>query len=138
MSMNLDVIFAAVVGVLAAIAVIGALVFVIVWEVFVIRRPGRPSPPYRAARDVLARPCHREHPRAAAMRTVGRWLVAGWLLTTLGVLGIDGRLPGFPAWTAPISLLALSVAALVRQQRGSSILDRPQRRNATGVATQIV
>ena len=72
------------------------------------------------------------------MRTVGRWLVAGWLLTTLGVPGIDGRLPGFPAWTAPISLLALTLAALVRQQRVSSILDRPQRRNATGVATQIV
>ena len=77
--------------------VIGALVFVIVWKVCVIRRPGRPSPPYRAARDVLARPRHREHPRAAAMRTVGRWLVAGGLLTALGVLGIDGRLPGFPA-----------------------------------------
>ena len=66
------------------------------------------------------------------MRTVGRWLVAGWLLTALGVLGIDGRLPGFPAWTAPISLLALTLAALVRQQRVSSIFDRPQRRNATG------
>jgi hypothetical protein len=38
MSMDLDVIFAAVVGVLAAIAVIGALVFVIVWEVCAIRR----------------------------------------------------------------------------------------------------
>lgn len=66
------------------------------------------------------------------MRTVGRWLVAGWLLTALGVPGSDGRLPGFPAWTAPISLLALTLAALVRQQRASSILDRPQRRNATG------
>lgn len=85
--------------------------FVIVWEVCVIRRPGRPSPPYRATRDVLAGPRHREHPRAAAMRTVGRWLVAGWLLTALGVLGIDGRLPGFPAWTAPISLLALICCA---------------------------
>lgn len=31
------------------------------------------------------------------MRTVGRWLVAGGLLTALGILGIDGRLPGFPA-----------------------------------------
>jgi uncharacterized membrane protein len=35
---SLDVIFAAVVGVLAAIAVIGALVFVIVWEACAIRR----------------------------------------------------------------------------------------------------
>ena len=59
------------------------------------------------------------------MRTVGRWLVAGWLLTALGVPGIDGRLPGFPAWTAPISLLALTLAALVRQQRVSSIFDQP-------------
>jgi hypothetical protein len=38
MSMNLAVILAAVVGVLAAIAVIGALVFVIVWEGCAIRR----------------------------------------------------------------------------------------------------
>jgi hypothetical protein len=36
--MNLDVIFASVVGVLAAIAVIGALVFVVVWEICVIWR----------------------------------------------------------------------------------------------------
>jgi len=72
------------------------------------------------------------------MRTVGRWLVAGWLLTALGVLGIDGRLPGFPAWTAPISLLALALAALVRQQRASSILDRPPVPQRYPVATQIV
>lgn len=132
MSMNLDVIFAAVVGVLAAIAVIGALVFVIVWEVCAIRRPGRPSPPYRAARDVLARPRHREHPRAAAMRTVGRWLVAGWLLTALGVLGIDGRLPGFPAWTHRSrcwrSHLLRWYASSVRHRSWTD----PQCRNATG------
>jgi hypothetical protein len=36
--MDLDVIFAAVVGVLAALAVIGALAFVVVWEVCAIRR----------------------------------------------------------------------------------------------------
>jgi hypothetical protein len=36
--MDLDVIFAAVVGVLAALAVIGALVFVVVWEWCAIRR----------------------------------------------------------------------------------------------------
>jgi hypothetical protein len=72
------------------------------------------------------------------MRTVGRWLVAGWLLTALGVPGSDGRLPGFPAWTAPISLLALTVAALVRP--AACVLDlrptpAPQRYR---VATQIV
>jgi transketolase C-terminal domain/subunit len=36
--MSLDVIFAAVVGVLAGLAVIGALVFVLVWEWYAIRR----------------------------------------------------------------------------------------------------
>ena len=36
--MNLEVVFASVVGVLAAIAVIGALVFMVVWEVCAIRR----------------------------------------------------------------------------------------------------
>jgi hypothetical protein len=36
--MNSDAIFAIVVGVLAALAVIGALVFAIVWEVCAIRR----------------------------------------------------------------------------------------------------
>jgi hypothetical protein len=35
---NLEVIFATVVGVLAAIAVIGALIFAVVWEVCAIRR----------------------------------------------------------------------------------------------------
>jgi hypothetical protein len=36
--MSLDVIFASVVAVLAGVAVVGALVFVIVWEVCAIRR----------------------------------------------------------------------------------------------------
>jgi hypothetical protein len=36
--MNLDVIFAYIVGVLAAVAVIGALVYAVVWEVCAIRR----------------------------------------------------------------------------------------------------
>jgi hypothetical protein len=66
------------------------------------------------------------------MRTIGRWLVAGWLLAALVLLGVDGRLPLFLAWTAPISLLVLAVGGLVRQQRAPSILDRPQGRNATG------
>jgi hypothetical protein len=38
MDMDLNVIFAYVVGVLAALAVIGALVFAVVWEVCAIRR----------------------------------------------------------------------------------------------------
>jgi hypothetical protein len=36
--MDLDVIFAAVVGVLAGLAVVGALVFVVVWEWCAIKR----------------------------------------------------------------------------------------------------
>jgi hypothetical protein len=59
------------------------------------------------------------------MRTAGRWLVAGWLLAALVLLGIDGRLLVFLAWAGPGSLLALALAALVRQQRAPSILDRP-------------
>jgi hypothetical protein len=45
--MGLDVIFAYVVGVLAALAVIGALAFVITWEVCAIRRTlaARNDPP---------------------------------------------------------------------------------------------
>lgn len=58
------------------------------------------------------------------MRTVGRWLMAGWLLAALGVWASTAVSPGF-AWTAPISLLALALAALVRQQHAPSILDRP-------------
>lgn len=61
------------------------------------------------------------------MRTIGRWLVAGWLLAALVLLGGDGRLPVFLAWAAPISLLALAVGGLVRQQCAPSILDRPPR-----------
>jgi hypothetical protein len=38
MNMDPDVIFAAIVGVLAALAVIGALAFVVVWEWCAIRR----------------------------------------------------------------------------------------------------
>jgi hypothetical protein len=38
MSMNVDVIFATIVGVLAGLAVIGALIFVLVWEWCAIRR----------------------------------------------------------------------------------------------------
>jgi Flp pilus assembly protein protease CpaA len=45
---NLDVTFAVVVGVLAGVAVVGALVFAVVWEVCAIRRTlaahRRPTP----------------------------------------------------------------------------------------------
>ena len=50
--MDLDVIFAGVVGVLAGLAVIGALVFAVVWEVCAIRRTlaARPGPPMQPPR----------------------------------------------------------------------------------------
>jgi hypothetical protein len=51
------------------------------------------------------------------MRTAGRWLVVGWLLAALVVLGMDGRLPAFLAWATLGSLLVLGADALVRQQR---------------------
>jgi hypothetical protein len=59
------------------------------------------------------------------MRVVGRWLLVGWLLAALTVLGINGRLSVFLAWMAPASALALGIGALVCQQRAPSILDRP-------------
>jgi hypothetical protein len=60
------------------------------------------------------------------MKTVGRFVVVGWLLLALVLLGMDGQLPVFLAWTAPATLLTLAVGALVRQQRAPSMLDRPQ------------
>jgi hypothetical protein len=59
------------------------------------------------------------------VRAVGRWLVVGWLLAALVLLGMDGRLPVFLAWTAPTSLLALGLGALIRQQLALSMLDQP-------------
>jgi hypothetical protein len=58
------------------------------------------------------------------MRATARWLLAGWLLVALVVLGLDGRLPVFLAWATPSTLLALGVGALVRQQLAPSILDQ--------------
>jgi hypothetical protein len=58
------------------------------------------------------------------MRTAGRCLVVGWLLAALVLLAMDGRLPVFLAWTTPISLLALGLRALIRQQLAPSLLDR--------------
>jgi hypothetical protein len=60
------------------------------------------------------------------MKTAGRFVVVGWLLLALVLLGMDGQLPVFLAWTAPATLLVLAVGALVRQQRAPSMLDRPQ------------
>jgi hypothetical protein len=122
---SLDVIFAYVVGVLAALAVIGALAFVVVWEWCAIRRTLAAHRHQTPECVVLARPRGADHPGAAAMRAAGRWLLLGWLLVALVLLGIDGRLPEFIAWAAPGSLLVLGVGSLVRQQLAPSILDRP-------------
>jgi hypothetical protein len=59
------------------------------------------------------------------MRTAGRWLLLGWLLAALVLLGMEGRLPEFLAGATSSSLLVLGLGALVRQQLAPSILDRP-------------
>jgi hypothetical protein len=59
------------------------------------------------------------------MRLARRWLVVGWLLAALILLGMDGRLLVFLAWAVPASLPVLAVGALVRQQRVPSMLDGP-------------
>jgi hypothetical protein len=69
------------------------------------------------------------------MKTAGRFVVVGWLLLALVLLGMDGQLPVFLAWTAPATLLALTVGALVRQQRAPSMLYRPQLPSPIGSPT---
>jgi hypothetical protein len=59
------------------------------------------------------------------MRTSGRFLLVGWLVAALGLLGIDGRLPEFLAGAVCGSLLLLGLSSLVRQQFAPSTLDRP-------------
>jgi hypothetical protein len=56
-----------------------------------------------------------------AVRAAGRLLVAGWLLSALLVLGIDGRLVLSLILSAPVTLLVLGIGALVRQQRAPSV-----------------
>jgi hypothetical protein len=55
----------------------------------------------------------------------GRFILAGWLLAALVLLGMDGRLPGFLAGAVPASLLALAAGRLVRQQLAPSRYNRP-------------
>lgn len=59
------------------------------------------------------------------MSTAGRWLLVGWLLAALVLLGIDGRLPEFLAGAASGSLLLLGLGALIRQQLAPSRYNRP-------------
>jgi len=137
MSMNLDVIFAYVVGVLAGLAVIGALTFALVWEWCAIRRTlaaHRDPPPQTA---FWREPYGAERPGAATMRTAGRFLLLGWLMAALAVLGIDGRLPEFLAGVASGSLLLLGVGGLVRQQLTPSRYNRPSMPERSRVADDL-
>jgi hypothetical protein len=60
------------------------------------------------------------------MRTAGRFLLVGWLVAALGLLGVDGRLPEFLVGAVCGSLLLLlGLSSLVRQQLAPSTLDRP-------------
>jgi hypothetical protein len=59
------------------------------------------------------------------VRAAGRWLLVGWLLVALVLLAVDGQLLAFLAWSTPVSLLALGVGALVREQLAPSGLDQP-------------
>ena len=59
------------------------------------------------------------------MSTAGRFLLVGWLVAALGLLGLDGRLPEFLVGAVCGSLLLLGLSSLVRQQLAPSILDRP-------------
>jgi hypothetical protein len=59
------------------------------------------------------------------MRSAGRWLLVGWLVAGLVLLGIDGRLPEFLAGAMSASLLVLCLWSLVRQQLAPSRYNRP-------------
>jgi hypothetical protein len=59
------------------------------------------------------------------MRTAGCWLLVGWLMAGLALLGIDGRLPEFLAGAVSASLLVLGLWTLVRQQLAPSRYNRP-------------
>jgi hypothetical protein len=59
------------------------------------------------------------------MRTAGRWLLVGWLLAALALLGMEGRLPEFLAGAASGSLLMLGLSSLVRQQLAPTRYNRP-------------
>ena len=56
-----------------------------------------------------------------AIRAAGRCLVAGWLLTALLLLGMEGRLFLSLILSAPVTLLVLGIGALIRQQCAPSL-----------------
>jgi hypothetical protein len=66
------------------------------------------------------------------VRTAARWLLVGWLVAALVLLGIDGRLPELLAGAESGSLLLLGLGVLVRQQLAPSRYNRPPLPDATG------
>jgi len=59
------------------------------------------------------------------MWTAGQWLLLGWLVAALVVLGMDGRIPEFISGAVSGSLLLLGLGTLVRQQLAPSSYNRP-------------
>jgi hypothetical protein len=132
--MQLDVLFASAVVVLAGLAVIGALTLVIVWEWCAIRRilhAHRYQPSHQETGAV------RPGAGAKSMGAPGRWLLLSWLVAALVMLSVDRRLPAFLIWVTPSTLLVLGVGALVRQQRAPSFLDQPPLPNRYRVADDL-
>lgn len=113
--------FAVVVTLLAAACVILALVVAAYWLLVQVRLRAQPRQPP----DAWWREHRADEPAAAAMRAVGRWLLVGWLLAALVLLGMGGRLPVFLGWAGTGSLLVFTVAGVVRQQLAPSMLARP-------------
>jgi hypothetical protein len=54
------------------------------------------------------------------------FLVVAWLLAAVAMLAAQGALVPYLAAVVPGSAVALTLRALVRQQRAPSILDRPR------------
>jgi hypothetical protein len=91
--MQLDVLFASVVVVLAGLAIIGALTLVIVWEWCAIRRILHAQRYQPSHQDSGARRPGVGAGGAGIMGTTGRWLLGSWLVAALVMLSVDRRLP---------------------------------------------
>jgi hypothetical protein len=59
------------------------------------------------------------------MRSAGRFLLVGWLVAALVLLGMDGRLPEFLAGAVSGSLLVLVLWLLIHQQLAPPRYNRP-------------
>jgi hypothetical protein len=123
--MQVDVLFASVVVVLAGLAVIGALALMVVWEWCAIRRILHAQRYQPSHQDSDARRPGVGAGGAGIMGTTGRWLLGSWLVAALVMLSVDRRLPVFLAWIVPSTLLVLGIGALIRQQRAPSFFDQP-------------